>query len=149
MKGSRRIPSSTYLSNAPDDGHPPYSQTTLSRPHFPESRCPRRLVITVCWSLFPMWDLIPDGFIDIWIQCLLCMLDSSVWGVHNCRSHYFGGKGFHHRDISPGNMVYHYNGYNVVGVLNDWALARRQTLGIASISFKSCAVQTGGWTDWR
>ena len=33
------------------------------------------------------------------------------------------GRGFHHRDISPGNMMYHYDGNSVVGVLNDWDLA--------------------------
>ena len=67
---------------------PPMMDTGLFRkrlgsPHFPESRCLRRLVITICWSLFPVWDLTPDGFPDVWIQCLLCMLDSSVSGVHD------------------------------------------------------------------
>jgi serine/threonine protein kinase len=32
-------------------------------------------------------------------------------------------KGFHHRDISPGNMMYYRDEAGVVGVLNDWDLA--------------------------
>jgi len=56
---------------------------TFSQPHFPEPRGPRRLVITVCRRLLPVWDLTPDGFFDVWIHSLLCMLDSSVLGVHD------------------------------------------------------------------
>ena len=33
------------------------------------------------------------------------------------------GEGFHDRDIRPGNMMHHYNGNNVVGVLNYRGLA--------------------------
>jgi len=55
---------------------------TRSQPHFPEPRGPRRLVITVCPRYFPVWDLTPDGFFDVWIHSQLCMLNSSVSGVH-------------------------------------------------------------------
>ena len=32
-------------------------------------------------------------------------------------------KGYHHRDISPANIMYYHDGDRVVGVLNDWDLA--------------------------
>jgi serine/threonine protein kinase len=33
------------------------------------------------------------------------------------------GMGYHHRDVSPPNIMYHRNGDHVIGVLNDWDLA--------------------------
>ena len=51
---------------------------TSPQPHFLESRGPRRLVIIVFRKLLPVWDLTPDGFFDVWMQCLLCMLDGSA-----------------------------------------------------------------------
>ena len=56
---------------------------TLPRPHFSEPLGPRRLVFNVCRMLFPVWDLTPDGFFDVWVQTLFCMLDSSMSGVHD------------------------------------------------------------------
>ncbi len=47
---------------------------TFSQPHFPKSRGPQ---------YFPVWDLTPDGSFEVWIHCPLCMLDSSVSGVHD------------------------------------------------------------------
>ena len=48
---------------------------TSPQPHFLEARGPRGLVTTVCRKLLPVWDLTPDGFFDVWMQCLLCKLD--------------------------------------------------------------------------
>jgi hypothetical protein len=69
---------------------------TILQPHIPESRGPRRLVITVCQKLFPVWDLTPDGFFDVWMQCLFCMLDISVLGARltRFRSHHSVGERF-------------------------------------------------------
>lgn len=57
---------------------------TSPQPHFSESRDLWRPVVTERRRLFPVWDLTPDGFFDVWMQCLSRMLDSSVVsGVHN------------------------------------------------------------------
>ena len=55
----------------------------LPQAHFPESLIPRRLVFTVCQTLLPVWDLTLDGFFDVWVEALFCMLDSSMSSVHD------------------------------------------------------------------
>ena len=55
----------------------------LPQTQFPESLTPRRLVFPVCRTLFPVWDLTPDRFFDVWVEALFCMLDTSMSSVHD------------------------------------------------------------------
>jgi hypothetical protein len=55
----------------------------LPRAHFPEPQVSRPLVINVSRKPLPVWDLTPNRFYNVWMQTLICKLDSSMPGVHD------------------------------------------------------------------
>ena len=53
----------------------------VPQPHCIDTRGPTRLVATICRKHYPVWDLTPDEWFDVWCQCLRCMLVRSISGV--------------------------------------------------------------------
>ncbi|KAI6147801.1 hypothetical protein BKA82DRAFT_25125 [Pisolithus tinctorius] len=70
----------------------------------------RRLVLLVFKKLLPIKELQGDELVDAWWQCILCHY--ALWK-----------EGIHHRDVSPGNLMYYRVDGKVMGVLNDYDLS--------------------------
>ncbi|KAG1893856.1 uncharacterized protein F5891DRAFT_1116491 [Suillus fuscotomentosus] len=70
----------------------------------------RMLYILVFRKLYPITKLHGKDLFDVWRQCILCHL--TLWK-----------EGVHHRDISPGSLLWHRKNGRLIGVLNDYDLS--------------------------
>ncbi|KAG2051445.1 hypothetical protein BDR06DRAFT_958977 [Suillus hirtellus] len=70
----------------------------------------RMLYILVFRWLYPITKLHGKDLFDVWRQCILCHL--TLWK-----------EGVHHRDISPGSLLWHRKSGRLIGVLNDYDLS--------------------------
>ncbi|KAG1775189.1 hypothetical protein EV702DRAFT_1007977 [Suillus placidus] len=70
----------------------------------------RVLYILVFRKLHPITKLQDKELFDVWVQCILCHV--TLWK-----------EGVHHRDISPGNMMWYEIDGKLMGVLNDYDLS--------------------------
>ncbi|KAG1893857.1 uncharacterized protein F5891DRAFT_743724 [Suillus fuscotomentosus] len=70
----------------------------------------RMLYILVFRRLYPITKLNGKDLFDVWRQCILCHL--TLWK-----------EGVHHRDISPGSLLWYRKNGRLIGVLNDYDLS--------------------------
>ncbi|KAG2341852.1 hypothetical protein BDR05DRAFT_1060717 [Suillus weaverae] len=70
----------------------------------------RVLYILVFRKLHPITKLQDKELFDVWVQCILCHI--TLWK-----------EGVHHRDVSPGNMMWYEIDGKLMGVLNDYDLS--------------------------
>ncbi|KAG1893862.1 uncharacterized protein F5891DRAFT_1256933 [Suillus fuscotomentosus] len=70
----------------------------------------RVLYILVFPKLLPITQLHGKELFDVWRQCISCHL--TLWK-----------EGVHHRDVSPGNLMWYWKDDKRIGVLNDYDLS--------------------------
>ncbi|KAG1826528.1 hypothetical protein EV424DRAFT_1599821 [Suillus variegatus] len=88
-------------------GHPPSEKRSVFRNPL---QAVAVLYILVFRKLLPITQLHGKELFDVWRQCISCHL--TLWK-----------EGVHHRDVSPGNLMWYWKDDKRIGVLNDYDLS--------------------------